>query len=183
MRDKTSPTTKPAAIPYVTHIGHSCILKKQSFLPLGIFLHLFLQSTRIMNYLGTFVSACHISYSHVPSFLGQYRCLFLVYCNKCIHVPTCQGLSQSNGIGHAPNHAPMTAPWAGMHIEYSNNPLGLFIFKHKKSRLKVSSCTKQVITNVDDFPINIHHYNIRVRSFSPDKNVLFFISECLSRLE
>lgn len=29
---------------------------------------------------------------------------------------TCHGLSQSSGIGHAPNQAPMIAPWAGRQI-------------------------------------------------------------------
>lgn len=40
-------------------------------------------------------------------------------------VSTCQGRSQSRGIGHAPTHAPIAAPWAGRQIDNSNAPLGL----------------------------------------------------------
>lgn len=38
---------------------------------------------------------------------------------------TCQGLSQSRGMGHTPNQAPITAPCAGKQIIKSMGPIGL----------------------------------------------------------
>lgn len=38
---------------------------------------------------------------------------------------TCQGLSQSSGIGQAPNHEPIIAPYAGRMIMQSSSSIGL----------------------------------------------------------
>lgn len=48
---------------------------------------------------------------------------------------TCQGRSQSRGIGHAPTQAPIVAPCAGTQIANSNLPLGLQKFQMKYNQV------------------------------------------------
>lgn len=57
---------------------------------------------------------------------------------------TCHSLSQSSGIGQAPNHAPITALWAGRQTMYSISSLGL---KAKYRRYYTTQITQILLPN------------------------------------
>lgn len=74
------------------------------------------------------------------TFKKKYTILFIILKNDSGHswttLPlTCQGRSQSRGIGHAPTQAPIVAPCAGTQIANSNLPLGLQKFQMKKNQV------------------------------------------------